>query len=261
MIFGRTPIGEVLAFVDEELAWARERGLPAVEADALLGGPYVYARLGRFDEARERLERSKAICRELGIAYGLAEAHMAGSEMEMLAGDAGAAEQELRDAISVATEMGASRYVALYRTRLAHVLAALGRDRDALAELEASREVYGDAPKWKAAHARVLALRGQTAEAAALAREAASFMEGNDDVTARAEILADLAGVLRADGDAAGAAGALAEALTLHEEKGNLVAAEHCRRLLAALPAGGRALPAHRQRGASRGAAGPRGTP
>ena len=239
MIFGRTPLGEVLAFVDEELAWARERGLPAVEADALLGGPYVYARLGRFDEARERLERSKAICRELGIAYGLAEAHMAGSEMEMLAGDAAAAERELRDAISVASEMGASRYIALYRTRLAHVLVALGRDRDALAELEASRAVYGDAPKWKAAHARVLALRGQTAEAATLARDAAGFMEGNDDVTARAEILVDLAEVLRAHGDAAGAAGALAEALALHEEKGNLVAAEHCRRLLADLPIGG----------------------
>ena len=116
MLFGRTTIDEALAFLDEELDWARERGLAAVEADALLGGPYLYSRLGRFDEARDRLERSKAICRELGIAYGLAEAHMAGAEMEMLAGDAQAAERELRDAIHVATEMGASRYVALYRT-------------------------------------------------------------------------------------------------------------------------------------------------
>ncbi len=131
MLFGRTPVDEVLAFLDEELAWARERGLAAVEADALLGGPYLYARLGRFDEARDRLERSKAICRELGIAYGLAEAHMAGAEMEMLAGDAEAAERELRDAIRVATDMGASRYVALYRTRIAHVLVAQGRDEDA----------------------------------------------------------------------------------------------------------------------------------
>jgi class 3 adenylate cyclase/tetratricopeptide (TPR) repeat protein len=234
MIFGRTPVGEALAFVDEELDWALEHGLPAVEADALLGGPYLYARLGRFEEARERLERSKAICRELGIAYGLAEAHMAGSEMEMLAGDAEAAERELRDAIAVATEMGASRYVALYRTRLAHVLVALGRDADALAELEESRDVYSDAPKWKAAHARVLALRGRTAEAVAVAREAADFMAGNDDVTAHAEILVDLAEVLRADGDLSGASDALAEALALHEPKGNLVAAEQCRRLLAA---------------------------
>src|SRR5207244_12959271 len=94
---GRGPVDAVRPFLDEELAWARERGLPAVEADALLGGPYLYARLGRFDEARDQLARSKAICRELGIAYGLAEAHMVGAEMEMLAGDAEAAERELRE--------------------------------------------------------------------------------------------------------------------------------------------------------------------
>ena len=135
--------------------------------------------------------------------------------------------------------MGASRYVALYRTRIAHVLVALGRDAEALAELEQSRELYGDAPKWKAAQARVLALRGRTAEAAAVAREAADLMAGNDDITAHAEILVDLAEVLRAHGDGAGAADALAKAVTLHEEKGDVVAAEHCRRLMAELPAGG----------------------
>jgi predicted ATPase len=102
MLFGRTPVDEVLAFLDEELAWADERGLAVVEADALLGGPYLYARLGRFDEARDHLERSKAICRELGIAYGLAEAHVAGAAMEMLVGDVEAAERELREAIGVA---------------------------------------------------------------------------------------------------------------------------------------------------------------
>ena len=172
MLFGRTPVDDVLAFIDEELVWARERGLPAVEADALLGGPYLYARLGRFDEARDRLERSKAICRELGIAYGLAEAHMAGAEMEMLAGDAEAAEQELRDAIRVAMDMGASHYVSLYRTRIAHTLIAQGRDEDALAELEQARQhIYREAPSWKAARARVLARRGQTEEAVKLARE------------------------------------------------------------------------------------------
>ena len=238
MLFGRTPVDEALAFIDEELVWARERGLAAVEADALLGGPYLYSRLGRFEEARERLERSKAICRELGIAYGLAEAHMAGAEMELLAGDAEAAERELRDAIDVATEMGASYYVALYRTRIAHVLVAQGRDEDALAELELSRSVFADAPKWKTARARVLARRGQTEEAVALARDAADRMAGNDDVTTHAEILVDLAEVLHAHGDEAGAVAALAEALALHEEKGNLVSVADCRRRLAAIEAG-----------------------
>jgi hypothetical protein len=51
MLFGRTPLSELEDFLDAELAWALEHGLPAVEADALLGGPYVHARLGDFDLA------------------------------------------------------------------------------------------------------------------------------------------------------------------------------------------------------------------
>ena len=239
MLFGRTPVDEVLAFLDEELAWAHERGLAVVEADALLGGPYLYARLGRFDEARDRLERSKAICRELGIAYGLAEAHMAGAEMEMLAGDVDAAERELRAAIGVATDMGASRYVALYRTKLAHVLVAQGRDDDALAELEQARDPHGDAAQWKVARARVLARRGETEEAVALAREAVASGTASDDITAHAEILVSFAEVLRAHGDLIGATAALDEAVGLHEEKGNVLPAERCRELLATIAAGG----------------------
>jgi tetratricopeptide (TPR) repeat protein len=234
MLFGRTPVDEALAFLAEQLEWARERGLAAVEADALLGGPYLHSRLGRFDEARDQLERSKSICRELGIAYGLAEAHMAGAEMEMLLDDPDAAERELRDAIEVATQMGASYYVALYRTRIAHVLVALGREEDALAELEQARDVFEQAPKWKATRARVLANRGETDEAVTLARDAAASLAGSDDVTTHAEILVDLAEVLRAHGDLAGAVAALDEAIALHEEKGNVLPAERCRALRAA---------------------------
>ena len=234
MIFGRTPVDEVLAFLEEELAWALERGLAAVEADALLGGPYLYARLGRFEEARERLERSKAICRELGIAYGLAEAHMAGAELELLAGDPSAAERELRDAIRVGTEMGASRYVALYRTRLAPVLLAQGRDDDALDELKQAESIQGSTPSWKVARARLLARRGDTKEAVRLAREAVGSMDHGGNITAHAETLADLAEVLEANGDSSGATAALTEAVALHEEKGNVLPAELCRRRLLA---------------------------
>ena len=233
MLFGRTPVQEVLAFLDEELAWAEERGLLALEADALLGGPYLYSRLGEFEEARNRLERSKSICRELGIAYGLAEAHSAGAELEMLAGQLDAAERELGNAIRIATEMGASRYVALYRTKLAHVLIAQGREEDATAELDQVPDPY-DTPAWKTARARVLARRGQTREAVLLGREALAAMAASDNITARAEILVDFAELLTAHGDRAGAADALARAVALHEEKGNVLSAERCRQRLAA---------------------------
>ena len=232
MLFGRTPVDDVLPFLDEELAWARERGLPAVEADALLGGPYLYARLGRFDEARDQLARSKAICRELGIAYGLAEAHMAGAEMEMLAGDAEAAERELREAIRVTTDMGALHYVSLYRTR---ILVLLEEDRLRLPGL------VPDAPHGEQVLEQVAPLgRPEHGEGAAEHREGVLSMARTGDITKHAETLADLAEVLREHGDLAGAGDALKEAVALHEEKGNVLPAERCRQLLATFAAGGR---------------------
>jgi len=159
--------------------------------------------------------------------------------MEMLAGDVEAAERELRDAIGVAEGMGASLYVAHYRTKLAHVLVEQGRDADALAELEQARDTYGHAAQWKVARARVLARRGETEEAVTLAREAVASGAAVDDITAGAEILVSVAEVLRAHGDLDGAAAALDEAVGLHEEKGNVLPAKRCRELLAAIAAGG----------------------
>ena len=238
MLFGRTPVTEVLAFLDQEIEWGREHGLVAIEADALLGGPYLDSRLGRFDVARDKLERSKAICREFGIAYGLAEAHIAGAEMEELAGDLMAAERETREAIRLGTEMGASRYVAMYRTDLASLLLDQGgRDVEAAAELELAREHGGYAPRWKSNRARALARAGRIDEALDEARAAAAAMTGNDNLSAHAGVLVDLAEVLRASGDPDGAAEALALAIRLHEEKGNVLNAEQCRRLLANEPA------------------------
>ena len=36
MLFGPTPFPEVITFVEEEMAWARDKGYPGVEADAAL---------------------------------------------------------------------------------------------------------------------------------------------------------------------------------------------------------------------------------
>ena len=160
---------------------------------------------------------------------------MAGAEMEMLAGDTEAAERELRDAIDVATEMGASRYVALYRTRLAHVLIAQGRDEDA----------------------------ARRARAGAGALRALAALEGGPRARARARGRGRGGGRARARSGRVGGRqrrhhgarrdpdrprrgaprarrcrrrrGCLAEAVGLHEEKGNVLAAERCRRLLASM--------------------------
>ena len=146
-----------------------------------------------------------------------------------------AAERELRAAIDLATEMGAARYVALYRTRIAHVLLAQGRDEDARAELEQAREISGDAAAWKSARARILARRGELDEAVELAREAERRRP--EATTSRCERRSWSISprCWRATGDSRGAAQALAEAVSLHEEKGNVLNAQHCRELLAGI--------------------------
>jgi tetratricopeptide (TPR) repeat protein len=133
--------------------------------------------------------------------------------------------------------MGASRYVAMYRTDLASVLLDQGRDDEAVAELELAREHGGYSPRWKSNHARALARAGRIDEALEEARGAEAVMSGNDNITAHAGVLVYLAEVLRASGHHDGAADALERAISLHEEKGNVVNAEQCRRLLAGEPA------------------------
>ena len=236
MLFGRTPVDEVLAFLDEELAWARERGLAAVEADALLGGPYLFARLGRFDEARDCLERSKAICRELGIAYGLAEAHMAGAGMEMLAGDAEAAERELRDAIRHRDGHGRVAVRGPLPRPDRPRAARTGTGRGRLAELEQARRHrerrHGRPPARACSRVAARARRRSRSRAKPSPRWRTS-----GDITTQAETLVDFAEVLQAHGDPAGAAAGARRGVALHEEKGNLVPAERCRTLLAAIAA------------------------
>jgi class 3 adenylate cyclase len=70
-------------------------------------------------------------------------------------------------------------------------------------------------------------------DAVALAREAAEQETGNADITAVAQTLVDVSEVLVVAGDHAGAEAALTDAITLNEEKGNIVAAQQGRERLA----------------------------
>jgi tetratricopeptide (TPR) repeat protein len=164
---------------------------------------------------------------------------MAGAELEVLARDLPAAERELRDAITVAAGMGADHYVAMYRLRLARVLIDQDRHDDASGELDAAAALYAGTPEWKVSRARIFAAQGRLGEAVALARESAEMDFERDNLTQWALRLVDLAHVLDAAGDRAGAEAALEQAIGLNDEKGNIVAAEQCRARLASLRAAG----------------------
>jgi tetratricopeptide (TPR) repeat protein len=241
MFFSRTPLDEVLAFGDEELAWAKKKGFPFPEADGTLVGGYVYPMLGRFNEGRERIARAKAIFEELGVRYNLAEAYWAGGRLELLARDWRAAERELREALQIFEEMGAHRYVPMVKARLAHSLHEQERDTEALALIEEARagsqEDSRSGAIWRTALAKVLAGRGETDEALGHARNALALLETSDRINDHADALSDLAEVLYAAGTDAEATIALEQALELYEEKGNRLRAEQTRTALASLAA------------------------
>ena len=237
MLFSRTPVEEVLAFLDEEREWAREKGFPFLEADAALGGPYLYPMLGRFEEGRELCRRSKATFEELGAMYNVAEACWAGAQLELLAGDAVAAERELRQALDIHVQSGARRNSASVRALLARAVHLQGREAEAhdlldQAEAEGTPENISFQRFWRSARAQLLVARGETMEATRLASEVVEILGVTDQINAHANALVDLADILRADGDEYGSAAALEQALELYEEKGNVLGADRVRAAL-----------------------------
>ncbi len=88
---------------------------------------------------------------------------------------------------------------------------------------------------WRQVRAKVLARRGEQAEAERLAREAVAIGETSDYLDAQGDAHGDLAEVLLLGGMPAEAGAALAEALARYERKGNLVAAARLQARLATL--------------------------
>ena len=237
--YGPTPLPELERRCEELLAAARGRG--GHEAPALRALAVVRAMGGRFDEARDLARRARSILEDLGLRLRAGWVSETLGSIEMLAGDAVAAERELRAGFDVMAELGEHGYQATAAAMLAHALVRQGRFEEAerLAALSASAAAEDDLASqvlWRSATARVLAASGSMDEAEALAREASALVEATDDVNMHADTLVDLAEVLRTEGEHDGARAALDRAIELYEAKGNVVGAEAARRMLARAP-------------------------
>jgi tetratricopeptide (TPR) repeat protein len=227
----------VVRFFDEEIAWAKERGIPFIEADGRLGKVYTAIMLGRLDEAGALLDQARAAFEEIGVATSIAEAVGLAAQIELLCGDLVAGESALREAIGRYDEIGAQRLKARTQVRLADLLCRQGRYDEASRLLdEVEQSGRADQPplgaECRSAKAKMLAARGLFAEAVAVAREAVALVP-TDDINLHAERLLDLATVLDAAGREAEAAAAVDEAIALYEEKGNVLGADQARELLA----------------------------
>jgi class 3 adenylate cyclase/tetratricopeptide (TPR) repeat protein len=236
-LWGPTSVDEAWELIEG----LRSRAEPnrTLDVDILRTRAQLEAMQGHFGAARDLIAQAKALARELGLDFILAHgvAHQAGY-VELLAGDAAAAERELRPACEALERMGDWGSLATLAPVLADALFLQGRDEEALRLTELAERLAPSEdvePQIARVQAKLLARRGDLEEAERRAREAAARAARTDLLDDRAQAMADLAEVLRLAGRPEESAAATQEAIRLYEQKGNIAAA--ARVVGASLPA------------------------
>ncbi len=226
--FGPKPVSEGIALCDAVRSKrGQQRRIVASAARTLAG---LRAMQGAFDEAAALVAQDKALVDELGLRVIAGVASELYGTVHLLAGDAAAAERELRAGYQTLEAMGEASVLSNVAGLLARSLVLQERDEEALSytsegERLAAVDDLAAGVHWRGPRARVLARRGAHVEAAALAREAVELAARTDFLNLHGDALVDLAEVLRAGGRPAEAEAADADAVILYERKGNSVAA------------------------------------
>ncbi len=217
----------------------RDRGVEAAIASTLAE---LRAMEGDFDEARALCARAQALYDELGLRFMRATRCIAPAAVELLAGDPGAAAEELRwgyQALEAMGERGVRSTVAAF---LAHALVADGRYEEGerfseISEQDAAAADVVTHVVWRNARARALARRDDLAGAERLAREGVALARSTDFLDLQAGALLSLAEVMGIRGQAQPAAELVEAARETYERKGNIVAARNAAVLVAEIRA------------------------
>ena len=196
------------------------------------------AGLGRFDEARRLLARSRALLEEVALPVWIAGplAQCIGWT-ELLAGDPAAAEQELRRGYDTLRAIGEVSFLSTVAGLLAEALYAQGNYEEAELLTRVSERVAGAEDVythllWQSVRAKCLARKGRIAEALRLAQASGALAETTDSLHLRWHERMSQAEVFRLAGRASDAEAAAREAVRLAELKGNLVGARLAREAL-----------------------------
>ena len=232
---GPTPVEQAIARCEEILE--RGRGHVAIEVSTRAKIAMLEAMRGRFGRSRELYRYGRAVGEEFGAGPVLAALPNYSGPIELLAGDAEAAERELRAGCRALEELGETSVLSTSQALLARTLEHVGRLDEAeehtiLSQRNASRDDVASQATWRAVRARVLARRGELEPALQLARDAVAIVDRTDFLVWRGEALLDLGEVQRLAGDSASFARTVNDALRLFEAKGHVVLAERARALL-----------------------------
>jgi class 3 adenylate cyclase/tetratricopeptide (TPR) repeat protein len=243
IIYGPTPASEGLAFLDSMRT--RLEGNRKLDMSQLNVQARLEAMGGKFESARAAMARAATFAEGVLEVELYSHILVAAADVELLAGDPAAAERNARAACQRLEEISELGYLASAVPTLLEALYRQGRGDEALrlserwdpARLTVPEDMDAQAG-WRAVRAKLLARRGDLAEAEQLAREAVSLASTTDYVDLHADACAALGEVLRAAGRREESDAALADALALYEKKGNIAAAAALRALSAEPPVG-----------------------
>jgi class 3 adenylate cyclase/tetratricopeptide (TPR) repeat protein len=210
----------------------RAEGDKKATSSVLMAEAAFEAGLGRFDEARQLIAQAKGLLEEVALTVWMAGPLVQFEAwIELLAGDAAAAERSLRWGYETLDRMGELSWLSTVVAMLADAVYEQGRHEEA-AELTAISEASAGADDaysqalLRSVRAKVLARRGEDAEAERLAREALALTDRTDFLHLCWHVRMSTVEVLLLTGRREEAAQRAEEAIRLAELKGNVVAAD-----------------------------------
>jgi predicted ATPase/class 3 adenylate cyclase len=234
-LLGPSPVPEAIRLCEDLVVQAE--GDRKAEAMIFCCIARLRSMQGEFEDARGLFASSRALFEELGWKFEAATVSLDSGPAALLAGDAIAAEAELRADFDRLEEMGEHNYISTIAGYLAEALYRQYRFDEAehftayCAEVASHDDVTSQA-QWQSVKAKLLARRGAVTDAEALARQAAELLKPTDFLDLHATVLLDLADVLSTLGRPGEAVAAAEEGFELFERKGNEVAAARARAFL-----------------------------
>jgi tetratricopeptide (TPR) repeat protein len=237
LYYGPRPVEEAAARCAALLE--EHRGDRASEANILVYTGGLEAMRGRFDDARRLVGEAEAKYLELGQTLNAVDhCGFIGAAIEILAARPETAEERLRRAAEACIAADETALLSTRGAQLADVLYVQGRYEEAGEWLGVAREHAAandlDAQmRVRSVEAKLQARSGSFVDAEDAARAAVALSDQSDALNDRAQVSLDLAEVLRLAGRQDEAREPTAAAVALYERKGNAVAADRARSLLA----------------------------
>jgi len=185
---------------------------------------------GEPQAARSLYQRARSTLRDLGQGVNAAASGLCVAEVELLGGDLGLAEREIRADYDFLTRNGETYYRSTLALLLSRIIRDQGRDEEALAlsmvaeESAAADDLLSQA-LWRAIRAPILARAGKSGEAENMARAAVELSRRTEAPGYQADTLVELATVLQLVEKTSEARESIANGIALYSAKGNIVAA------------------------------------